>query len=504
MQTDIIIISILTSTFLAYRWITKKRLNLPPGPPPEPFIGNVRQLASVERHEMEFEAWGKTYGDIVHAKLFGRSMIVLNSFKAARELMDKRGGNYSSRPPMVLLVDLMGWDCVIPQMPYGERFRKHRRLIQNYFSEQSILAYRPLQRKECATLLSGILKKPDDYALAIKRFSAATIMKIAYGHNVESVDDMYVRLAEDAVTDSTATGGIGSILVDFFPALKYMPTWMPGAGWKRHAYRTREKVQKSLNLPFEMVKGTMANGTAEPSFATTLLTERERTRRKLCTMKMTSRAPLVSSATDTTGGVLLAFFLAMVMFPDVFKKAQEEVDSVVGPDRLPDFDDRPSMPYLDRVLNEVYRWSAPVPLGVPHASIADDEYRGYDIPGGSVVVSNIWAMTRDPELYENPDEFKPERFEDPDAFNPRDLVFGFGRRVCPGKHFGDASLWLCAANMIAAFDMGLKRDENGKEIPVPGKFVPGLTRHPDHFECSITPRSEKSIALINEATTLFA
>lgn len=130
MYTDILLLALATSTFLLYRWITASRMKLPPGPPADPFIGNLRQMASFDSQQETFAEWGKVFGkaviyahdlasrsqivlislsvtgDVMHARIFGRSMIILNSFRAARDLMEKRSLNYSCRPRLVLIAEM--------------------------------------------------------------------------------------------------------------------------------------------------------------------------------------------------------------------------------------------------------------------------------------------------------------------------------------------------------------------------------------------------------------
>lgn len=99
---------------------------------------------------------------------------------------------------------------------------------------------------------------------------------------------------------------------------------------------------------------------------------------------------LLEAGSDTTSGILTGFIQAMVVHPEVLKQAQEEVDRVIGPDRMPNMDDAPSLPYIRACLKESLRWMPTVILGVPHASIKEDTYMGYRIPAGSTVVNNVW------------------------------------------------------------------------------------------------------------------
>ena len=151
--------------------------------------------------------------------------------------------------------------------------------------------------------------------------------------------------------------------------------------------------------------------------------------------------------------LISAFFVAMALNPDVQAQARTELDAVVGPDRLPDFSDRAALPYVNAILKEVMRWHVSVPLAFPHLSTADDEYGGYFIPRGSMVMMNSWfvvfsclddsddrcvngkyrSILHDPEVYPEPERFMPERFLkdgklDPRVQDPMDVAFGLGRR----------------------------------------------------------------------------
>ena len=127
------------------------------------------------------------------------------------------------------------------------------------------------------------------------------------------------------------------------------------------------------------------------------------------------------------------FFLAMIFNPKVMKKAQEELDRVVGKGELPSFAHRDQLPYIDALVKEVLRWSPPVPFGMPVRATQDDVYRGCFIPAGATVIANAWAICRDPEIYPDPEAFNPDRFLkdgklNPLVLNPEDRVFGAGRR----------------------------------------------------------------------------
>ena len=127
------------------------------------------------------------------------------------------------------------------------------------------------------------------------------------------------------------------------------------------------------------------------------------------------------------------FFYAMVVNPKAMKKAQEELDRVVGKGELPGFSHKDGLPYIDALVKEVLRWNPPLPFPTPHRVMQDDIYRGYFIPRGAIVIQNVWAIFRDSNIYPDPEAFNPDRFlkdgkVNPLVLNPEDRVFGAGRR----------------------------------------------------------------------------
>ncbi|KAG8728589.1 hypothetical protein FRC10_004813 [Ceratobasidium sp. 414] len=159
---------------------------------------------------------------------------------------------------------------------------------------------------------------------------------------------------------------------------------------------------------------------------------------------------------------------AMILFPEVQRKAQEEIDLVTGMERLPGMKDRPQLPYIDRLIQEVLRWRSVVPIGMPHASHRDDIYKGYRIPKGAIV-----AISQNPNVYKDPETFEPDRFLDPSvAASP---AFGFGRRGCPGVHYAQSALYIL--------------DENGNDIVPVAEGENKAIFHPVPFKFKLTPRS---------------
>ncbi|KAF8891875.1 cytochrome P450, partial [Infundibulicybe gibba] len=161
--------------------------------------------------------------------------------------------------------------------------------------------------------------------------------------------------------------------------------------------------------------------------------------------------------------------LAMLHYPEVQSRAQAELDNVIGTSRLPDFGDKTSLPYLNAVLSEALRWYPITPMAIPHYTTQCDVYNGYFIPEGTTVLGNVWAILHDETIYPEPFKFNPERFlGDEKPPDPAEIgAFGFGRRICPGRHLAINSVWLAIAYILATFDLKRALDANGVEEDAP-------------------------------------
>jgi cytochrome P450 len=185
---------------------------------------------------------------------------------------------------------------------------------------------------------------------------------------------------------------------------------------------------------------------------------------------------------DTTNTTVLVGMLALLLNPAIFKKARDILDQVVGTSRLPSLSDRdnPALRYIDYLVEEISRWRPLSPLGVPHKSLKDDVYNGIFIPKGSHIYFNAWAMSRDETMYQNPEVFNPDRYFPRDEAGAGESYlqgpFGFGRRICVGKHLAQASVWIAMATLIATMDIANPVGPDGKEVVPIVKFSTGLSR----------------------------
>jgi cytochrome P450 len=190
----------------------------------------------------------------------------------------------------------------------------------------------------------------------------------------------------------------------------------------------------------------------------------------------------------------------MTLFPAVQHKASSEILAAIGPHRLPISSDRSRLPYIEAIMKETHRWLLVAPMGLPHASTAEDTCRGYRIPARSLLLANNFHFTHDPNVYPDPMVFRPERYLDtPAQPDPRQFVFGYGRRICPGRYVADNALFLTIAQVLAVFDIRKVVGGDGKDLKPKVGFTPGVISHPEPFRCKIKVKGKEHEKLVRRA-----
>ncbi|KAF8814222.1 cytochrome P450 [Phlegmacium glaucopus] len=411
-------------------------------------------------------------------------------------MLDKKSAIYSDRP-VSQMGELACWKNSLGLLPYGERFRNYRKYLHQLMGNvPSASLFYPVEELETRKLLKRVAENPDDLAAHIRNTAGAIILHISYGYEIKERDDPFVALAEEAGSQISIASVPGSLSTFSLLVLRHVPAWFPGAGFKRTAARWAETVTNMVEAPYQFVKQQMALGTAKPSFTSRLLEELHITAEQEHEIKWSAQS-LYAGGADTTVSTIHAFFSAMTVYPDVARKAQAELDTVVGTDRLPKFSDRENLPYTNAVALEIMRWHSAVPTALPHRVMEDDIHDGYLIPKGAFIIPNIWFMMHDPKVYPDPMSFNPERFLGPNMEqDPREICFGFGRRICPGQILADSSIFIACAMILSVFDIAKYSTKDGIIIePVIGQTM-GIVSHPEPFKCSVLPRSQKALDLI--------
>ncbi|TFK69824.1 cytochrome P450 [Pluteus cervinus] len=446
---------------------------------------------------VKFKEWSEEYGsDVISVEVFGQHVVILNSTTVARDLLDKRSSKYSDRPTLHM-INLYGWSWNLGFMRYGPVWKEHRRLFRQEAEYPEAKMHQPHALLAARRFIKHTLGEPTNWTKHLRYMTALVVLSTAYGIDVNPRDDPFVEVAEKANDTQAKAGNIGSYLVDFFPALNYLPEWFPGAGFKKEAKEGSKWVKLLPDLGFQLVMKNYVEGTGKYCIATRVLDKlqgdpdhehKESVLRNVL-------AIFYAAGSETTISSLSTFILAMVLHPEAQKKLQTAIEAAVGTDRLPEFDDVEHIPYLHAVIRETLRWQPVAPLGVGHATSEDDVYNGYYIPKGAVVVGNSWALLREEGIFgPDTDKFKPERFLTQDGgldtSMHHEMAFGFGRRICPGRNIAYSSMMITCASLLQSFSIIKAKDDYGQEITPKAEYTTGMISFPKPFDCEFQVPSE--------------
>jgi cytochrome P450 len=253
---------------------------------------------------------------------------------------------------------------------------------------QQVRSYRDIQNNESKIVGLDLLNRPNDFVMHFERYAASIVSTIAYGRRIPSSSDPIITeviAVMHVAADLNVPGKSFPMLMETFPILAKFPNWM--APWKKGlGGRSR-----GFDFFYALAKEANESSTND-NFSRQIFELAEKY--QLHTREISSiSGNLFGAGSDTSASTLITFVLACVMFPDAVKKAQEELDRVVGSTRSPHFDDFPNLPYLDAFVKEIFRWrSVAIIGGQPHAPIQDDSYNGWFIPKYTWVQGNLWYL----------------------------------------------------------------------------------------------------------------
>lgn len=425
---------------------------------------------------------------------------MLNSIKVNKDLLEKRPDIYSDRP-LITIFDMMGWYWNMGLGNCTEEWRLGLKLLNRSLRPASIVTYRPMLEAKTYELLSQVLANPDELENHLNHLSGSLVLAMAYGYEVKDLNDRKVKAAKKLVRLMSEIALPGALLVNILPCLQHIPKWLPWLSYKPLARFGYDLGQEVLHVPMEFARESVRNGTAQPSLALENMRAMEKLekseREKMEEVLAKALGTISLGGTETTPSSLMPFFVAMLLRPEIQTMAQKELDAVTMRERLPSFEDRLRLPFVDAICKEVKRWKPAAPLGVPRTTASDDVYEGYFIPKGAVVMVNAWAVLHDPVRYPEPDSFKPERFINSDGSVREDpvlsTVFGLGKRICPGRHLADAVFFIVIASFLSVFDIkGDGTNEGPDEYPFTGSAI----SVPCPFTCSIASRDKRAEELI--------
>ncbi|KAG1764170.1 cytochrome P450 [Suillus placidus] len=446
-----------TLIILASVWIVKqryhaaRRLPLPPGPPGRWLLGNTMPKSYAP---FRFAKWTEQYGPVFSLKQGHRIFVIIGRHQAAVDIMEKDGANLADRPRSIAVQETLSDGLRIIVEGSGERLRRLRRVLHAGLQPKVAGTYEPIQTRNAKNLVLDILNDPKNHQSHAMRYAASVVMSFTYG---KTTPTSYTDPEVVAVKKSLARFGRammpGAYLVDTYSILRFVP------GYLSQLKAWHQEELALFNGQLDAVRRQMRDGTARPSFARFILEHQQQYQLEDKELGYTAGG-MFAAGSDTTASAITIMMMAATIYTDAQARVQEELDNVVGRTRLPTFGDQEMLPQVTAFMLESLRWRPGILGGTYHLSCfahratKDIIWKNYLIPAGATVIGNHWAIANDPEVFPDPHEFNPQRWID-DAGRVRDdlrfFAFGFGRRVCPGRHVAKRSVFINTALILWAF-----------------------------------------------------
>ena len=473
----------------------------------QPLIGNLPQLP-LKHSWFKFHELIKEYGPIVRLDIAGQEHVILGTEKVANDLLRERGTIYSDRSQPIAVTQLLCDGLFLLFLPYGEIWRQARRFMHQVCMAPAAATYETDQAIEAVRLVRDLIREPEEYAGLFERFSVGMGTRLIYGQRLGSAHDRECRTILDMVHELERVGSPGSYLVDIIPAMNYIPDFL--APFKRYLKRRQREDEAFFVEMAERARRDMIRGKKTRSWVRTWLESKEKWGLDDRTAIYMFGSVFEAAATSTSSA-MMSFVLAMVRHPGWFEKIQEEIDRVVGPNRLPDFSDIPQLPLMRACFKETMRYYPVTPGGFPHRLTRDDVYNGYFLKAGTTVHPVQWAIHRDPELYPDPESFNPNRWLDPTFPTYKEplsvypnltgfTAFGSGRRICQGIAIAERSGYIQVSTLAWGCNINKAKDAAGNEITPPFyDYAAGFNVAPNNFPFSLTSRSKEKEELLENS-----
>ncbi|KAG8833075.1 hypothetical protein FRC20_007746, partial [Serendipita sp. 405] len=396
----------------------------------------------------------------MYFNVLGNDLVLISNLDLAKALLEKRSNSF--RPNDIMNYHVMGWDWNVVLAPPGQFHTDCRTIFKRGIGQVEVAQFEHVIEEEAKLLLEQLKELRGDPWTVFQPRVGAVVIRVTYGDSVYKQHGKELSDLNHETLDLVTGVSIQFWLVNFIPSLRYLPDWLPLA-FKKVGKRGMDLQRRMHFWPWEVTMRHFKEGIAQPSIALEYLEANQD-----LNLVRDALGMMYSAGTDNTASTFMSFIATMLLHPECQKKIQEELDTETAPDVLPKFDQRPQLRYLDAAWRESMRLNPSTPLGVPHVADQEDICNGMYIPKGASLMTNIGFMCRDPRVFSAPDEYVPERWLP--EYNPEcsrlpdiyDIVFGFGRRICPGQFLADRVGFTFAAAILKTYDI----------LPLEGETLP--------------------------------
>lgn len=475
MALELIVLAALVITAaLLYSVLSHRMENpkLPPGPVPLPIIGNMLQMGT--KPHLGLTKLAKKFGKIFRLTVGIHRIVVVNTIDVAREALVKKANDFAGRPRLYTadLISRGGKDIAFSDFtPTWKLQRKIAHSALKMFGQ----GIKPIEEKACQEInelikrfesVEGRAHDPQhDIILAVINIICAFV----FGSRYDLDDPEFYTILH--YNEQFVQGFRAGNLVDYFPWLRHFPS--KGVTLIKQAVKDRDTI---LQRKFDEHKSTyqdcVTRDLTDALIKAMHESHAENPGRSLPISEdhvVLTMNDIFSAGLETTSTCVLWALAYLALNPKVQEKIHQELDDVIGGERLPEMSDKPNLPYLEATIYEVLRYSSLVPLLFPHSTTTDTNLNGFDIPQNTIVLFNVWAMHHDEREWDKPHVFDPSRFLDDDGklICPGTLSylpFSAGRRVCLAESLGKIQLFLFISHLLHKFRFSVPHDSKAPDL----------------------------------------
>ncbi|KAG7620180.1 Cytochrome P450 superfamily [Arabidopsis suecica] len=459
-----ILILIAIFSILWYLFKRSPQPPLPPGPRGLPIVGNLPFL-DPDLHTY-FTKLAQSHGPIFKLNLGSKLTVVVNTPSLAREILKDQDINFSNHdvPLTARAVTYGGLDLV--WLPYGAEWRMLRKVcVLKLLSRRTLDSFYELRRKEIRERTRYLYQKgqeesPVNVGDQVFLTMMNLTMNMLWGGSVKAEEMESVGTEfKEVISEITRLLGEPNVS-DFFPRLARFD--LQGLVKKMHVCaRELDAILDRAIEQMQLLRTRDGDDGECKDFLQHLM--------KLKDQEADSEVPItvnhvkavlvdmVVGGTESSTNTIEFVMAELISNPELMRRAQQELDEVVGKDNIVEESHITSLPYILAVLKETLRLYPTIPLLVPHRPSETALVGGYTIPKNTKIFINVWSIQRDPNVWEYPTEFRPERFLDKKScdFTGTDysyLPFGSGRRICAGIALAERMILYTLATLLHSFD----------------------------------------------------
>ncbi|KAK9049535.1 hypothetical protein SSX86_031497 [Deinandra increscens subsp. villosa] len=449
---------LLLASYLFISQIRRKSSNLPPTVFPSiPLIGHLHLLKPpLYRTLAKISA---THGPVVQLHLGSRRVVLVSSPSAAEECFTKKNDVVFANRPKLLFGKIIGANYTsLVWSSYGDNLRNLRRIASmEIFSAHRLNEFHDVRVEEIRLLIRSLRPGVVNVKVMLYELTLNVMMRMISGKRYFGGGEMEEegKRFREMLDEAFLLAGASNV-GDYLPVL----SWLGNKGLEKRLITLQERMDVFFQGLIEQLRKSkgaeMVDGKKKKKTMIDLLLSLQESEPRYYTDAMIQSfvLDLLAGGSETSAGTMEWAMSLLLNHPLVLKKAQDEINRVIGNKRLVDEPDIVKLPYLRCIINETLRLYPPGPLLVPHESSEDCVVGGYKILRETILLVNQWAIHHDPKVWEDPERFNPERFDglegNRDGFKL--MPFGSGRRSCPGEGLAVRMLGMTLGSIIQCFD----------------------------------------------------